>query len=239
MLFAEEAFRELFPDRDIPKIEVVYSSRLGAYNSNVRYTSHSLTFNLSSEWRDVDDSIQKGLTQSLMMRVYKSSKKKTNYTDLYDSFMRHLHRSVPKTKSDPALLSSFERVNTKLLYGQMEKPNLVWGGYTKRVLGNYNYHTDTIRISSYFMDAPLELLDYIMYHELLHKQIKFTTSGGRSLHHSRTFRRKEKEFPRAEHLEKEIHSFLRYKRKPREEDVERSGRGRSIRFGEGLLRWFR
>ncbi len=231
MLFAEEAFRELFPEREIPRIEIRYSSRLGSYNSNVRYTSHSLTFNLSGEWKDVDESIQKGLVQSLMMRVYKSSTKKTNYTDLYDSFMRHLHRSVAKTQSDPALLSSFERVNTTFLYGQMGRPNLVWGKYTKRVLGNYNYHTDTIRISRYFMEAPLEILDYIMYHELLHKQIKFTTSGGRSLHHSSHFRKKEKEFPRAEMLEKEIHSFLRYKRKPREDGNGKKG------GAHGLLRW--
>lgn len=237
--FAEEAYKELFPEKEIPKIEVKYSSRMSPYNSFVRYNQIKISFNMSMEWKEIDDTIKKGLVQSLLMRVYKSRKEKTMYTDLYDSFMRNLHRSVSKDRNDPILEESFIRVNTKFFSSQMERPNLVWGGYTKHVLGNYNYHTDTIRISRYFIDAPHEMLDFIMYHELLHKKIKFKTKRGRSHHHTSHFREKEKEYPGAEEIDKKLHKYIVAKSrelriKQREEErIQIKSRKRT------LLDWFR
>jgi predicted metal-dependent hydrolase len=215
MMFAEKAFQKLFPEKEVPKIKVRYSGRMGPYNSNVTYRGKNFTFSLSREWKEIDESIKKGLVQSLLMRVYKTKVKRTHYTDLYDSFMKHLHRSTSKDKNDPELEASFERVNDKYLSSTLERPNLEWGGYTKRVLGNYNYHTDSIKISSFFKEAPQEMLDYIMYHELLHKKIKFSTSGGRSQHHTKEFRDMEKKYPGFHGMDDKIHNFLVYKRKPR------------------------
>jgi len=246
-LFLEEAFRELFPRKELLHFEIRYVKRMAPYNSYLSYNPHKMILKMSCEWKEIDDSIKKGLAQSLLMRVYKTKIDKTNYTDLYDSFMRHLHRGVNKDKNDPLLEESFNRINKTFFYSQIERPNLEWGGYTKRVLGNYNYHTDTIRISKYFIDAPLELLDFIMYHELLHKKIKFKTKRGRSHHHTSHFREKEKEFPGAEDIDQRLHEYLvkkirSHKKKQREEyktKITGENKPRKKNKLGNLLDWFR
>lgn len=229
MNFAEQAFKELFPQKKLPTIDIKYSGKFSPYNANVYYVNNVYSFKLSKEWRGVDNAIKIGLIQSLFLRIFKKRIKKTMKStlalnsknilsttniDLYYAFTKNLHKSIAKHKSDPILEQSFNRVNEKYFYGWVEIPNLEWGSYTKTTLGNYNYHTDTIRVSKYFETVP-ELLDYIMYHEILHKKVKFKSKNWRAYSHTSEFRKKEKEFPNQKQMEEKIHNFLRYKRRPK------------------------
>jgi predicted metal-dependent hydrolase len=217
MKFEEEAFRELFPSKKMPVIIVNYSGRFSPYNANVKLTGDRLFFSLSKDWKHVDITIRKGLIQNLMLKLYgrKGHKcKKTIYIDLYDSFTKNLHHSIAKTMTDPLLEASFNRVNEKFFFGLVEQPNLGWSGYSKTTLGTYNYQTDTIRVSKFFQDSPLEMLDYIMYHEVLHKKVKFKNTGINVMHHTNEFRKMEKAYPNQKKMEKEIGAFLKWKRKP-------------------------
>lgn len=90
-------------------------------------------------------------------------------------------------------------------------PNLEWGNESFSKLGSYEYGGDLITISKVLEDAPLEILDYIMYHEMLHKKYKFNHKNGRSFHHTAEFKRKEKEYEVKE-IEEELSRFLRVKR---------------------------
>jgi predicted metal-dependent hydrolase len=91
----------------------------------------------------------------------------------------------------------------------MESPNLVWGSDSRRRLATYDYHTDTVKVSTFFQKARQEIIDYLVYHELLHKKLKFSSSGSRSIHHSHEFRHLESEFENAALLEKEIAAMIR------------------------------
>lgn len=245
MRLVEEAYAELFPGREMPSFSLKYSGRFSAYNANVVKKNDELCFSISREWRNVDRSIRKGLLQHLLLKItrdYKGRKhrKSTISIDLYNSFIKNLHQSIPKTKTSPLLEQSFWRVNEKFFFNTIEQPNLGWGAYSKSTLGTYNYQTDTITISRYFEKAPEAFLDYVMYHEMLHKKIKFRASGTKSYHHTSMFRRKEKEFPDAKRMEKEIGDFLRWKRKPRDLAVKnREEREKNKRFGSqfSLKRW--
>ena len=84
--------------------------------------------------------------------------------------------------------------------------NLAWGGFSTSKLGSYEYGSDTVIISNIFKEHP-KLLDYIMYHELLHKKFKFKNSGNRSYHHTKEFKKKEKEFEDPD-IEKKLELFL-------------------------------
>ncbi|MBD3259193.1 hypothetical protein GF371_01020 [Candidatus Woesearchaeota archaeon] len=217
MGFAEEAFKEMFPNKQIPVIILDYSGRFSPYNANVKLANNRLFFSLSKEWKTVDVSIRKGLIQNLLLKLYGRKGEKINktiYIDLYDSFTKNLHHSIAKTKTDPLLEMSFNRVNDRFFYGLIEQPNLEWSGYSKTTLGTYNYQTDTIKVSRFFHDAPEDMLDYIMYHEVLHKKVKFKNTGLNCLHHTYEFRQREREFPDQRKIEKEIGNFLRWKRKP-------------------------
>jgi len=212
---AEKAFKMLYPNKNFDyEISLKYSGKFKAYNANASFCGKKLIFNLSRKWKEVsDEDIKIGLIQSLLLKLFKG-KKKTMNIDLYNIFIKKLHLSIPKTKSDPLLEESFNRVNDKYFYGVIEQPNLKWGSKTSATLGSYEYQTDMITISSIFRSAPLVLLDYVMYHEMLHKKHKFDVKGRRSYHHTSRFKKEEKRFDGQERIEKELKKFCRrYKRK--------------------------
>ncbi|MFT4303153.1 MAG: hypothetical protein ACMXYG_01190 [Candidatus Woesearchaeota archaeon] len=216
MNLAEKAFLKLYPDKDLDtyKISLTYSGKFSLYNGNVRYTYGKYNFGLSSSWKNVSEEIQMGLIQHLMQKVFKT-KIRTLEQDLYDSFIKNVHISVPKDKVDSFLKESFDRVNEKYFLGLVEMPNLVWGQKSFRKMGSYEYASDTITMSRVFIGISLEdryLLDYVMFHEMLHKVHKFKTTNGRSLHHSKTFKNAEKEFEGFEDVDKALSSFLRKKK---------------------------
>ena len=210
MNIAEKAFFELFPDKSLSKKMIVkYSRAFNPYNANVKYAAYSMTFNLSYEWKKVSDEIKLGLIQSLLLRIYKE-KKKTLNIDLYENFIKTVGDYSEVKQSHPVLEQSFKRVNEKYFNGFIDKPNLKWGNHSFSKLGTYEYGSNTVTISRVFEEDE-ELLDYIMYHELLHKKHKFHTKNGRSYHHTSKFRKKEKQFDNPE-IEKKLEKFLKSKK---------------------------
>jgi hypothetical protein len=214
MSLAERAFSELFPDKKLNKeLKIKYSRAFNAYNANVKYTPFSMTFKLSYEWKKVSDEIKIGLIQLLLLKVYKE-KKRTLNLDLYEKFIKSVGDYSLVTETDAILEQSFKRVNDKYFYGMLDQPNLRWGAGSFSKLGCYGYGSNMVTISNIFREddgKTRELLDYIMYHELLHKKHKFHTKDGRSYHHTKHFRDKEKAFDNPR-IEEELKSFLARKR---------------------------
>jgi hypothetical protein len=207
MQIVEEAFKHLYPNKDFNyKVNLKYSAKFKPYNANVRYTSKKLEFSLSRKWKNVSKDIVMGLIQSLLLKVFKGSKD-TIYIDLYNSFIKNLHITIPKDKTNPVLENSFNRINEIYFDNLLEIPNLEWGSFSRAKLGSYDYHTDTITISRIFNNAEPELIDYIMYHEMLHKKMKFRNNKNRSYHHTSEFRKKEKQFKNQKDMERKI-AFL-------------------------------
>ena len=214
MKLVEQAFNELFPEKDLENynLKIKYTDKFKPYNANVRYTKNSLQFNLSKKWRKISKEIQVGLIQGLMLRIFKEKKATTNI-DLYNSFMKNLHISIPKINNDPFLGESFNRVNEKYFFGLVERPNLTWHDSIRR-LGSYEYGTDTISMSK-VLGADTNLLDYVMYHEMLHKKHKFHCKNGRIHHHTKEFREMERKFDNSQEMEERIKSLVRPKARKR------------------------
>lgn len=206
---AKKAFRELFPEKKLPSIDVTFSNNFKPYNANIRY-AYSLSyfeFRLSKRWKLVSEDILLGLFQNLILKVYKE-KKNTLNIDLYEHFTRNLHIAAPKKRPEPELLESFSKLNEKYFYGTLEIPNLKWGKESRTTLGHYNYKNDTITISSIFKKIPCEFLDYIMYHEMLHKKHKFYKKNGRNFHHTKQFKQDEKKFENYDQIQKQMKKIL-------------------------------
>lgn len=210
MNLINQAFQELYPGQELNKaIQIKYSGKFKPYNANVRYTNEFIHFNLSKEWKTVSKEIQIGLIQSLMVKIFKGQPN-TGYRDLYESFIKNLSKYTTATKVDPTLQQSFERVNNQYFDSLMDLPNLEWGSASTSKLGSYEYQTNTISISTIFQDSEEEILDYIMYHEMLHKKFQFKSSNrGRSLHHSNEFKKAEKQFQNVHKVESNLKALLR------------------------------
>ncbi len=207
-----KAFKELYPNRKYNyNISIKYSGRFKGYGANVAANWHKMDFHLSKNWRGVSEEIKIGLYQSLLLKLYGGKKVKKQGTinlDMYDKFIKNIHIAIPKDKTDERLLEIFNKVNDKYFYGLLDPPNLVWGRHSKRQLGSYEYAADTIIISSILKEAPQDLLDYVMYHEMLHKKHKFRSKNGKSYHHTREFKLDERKFENFSEIEKRLSAFL-------------------------------
>ncbi|MEM3126968.1 MAG: hypothetical protein QW331_02790 [Candidatus Woesearchaeota archaeon] len=224
MNLGEEAYFRLFEKTPEKKIMIKFSGKFKPFNANVKYAKDWMTFYLSNEWRDVDKEITIGLLQSLLLKVHKERKDTTNI-DLYHEFSKGLSKYGEVTESDPVLLESFYRVNEKFFENNLEAPNLKWGDESFRTLGKYEYNTNTITISTIFKESDPLLLDYVMYHEMLHKKHSFKSKDGRHSYHSSEFRADEAKFPNQEVMEKKIsYHAAKHRRKTKK---------------RSLLNWFR
>jgi predicted metal-dependent hydrolase len=209
---AEKAFEKLGKKED-KKIILKYSGHLKNFNSNARYNKNMIQFTLSLQWKDVDDDIQIGVIQSLIIRIYKIKGINTDEMKLYETFMKSLSKYAKKHTHDPVLEESFNRVNEQFFNGMMDKPNLIFASESFSKLGSYEYGTDTVYISTIFNNLPeveKKFLDYVIYHELLHKKHSFNVKNGRHQAHTTAFRNDEKKFE--ENMESELSRWLRKKK---------------------------
>lgn len=216
MNLAEKAFVNLFPEKvNIQKFEVKYSAKFSSYNANVRYTPEKMTFSLSREWEDVSEEIVLGLIEHLLCKVYKKDIQTSNQ-DMYASFMKHLAKVARIEEKNPYLLYRFQLINNQFFHGMMTEPNLKWGQSAYRKLGHYEYASDTIVISSIFASAPENtkveaLMDFVLYHEMLHKKHQYNHKAKRAIHHTAAFKADEKKWHDKD-IEKKLSAFLAKKR---------------------------
>lgn len=212
-----KAFRDLFDKEPSYTFKVEYG-HLKEYNAYVIKSFKTITFKLSKRWLNISPMIKIGLFQSLLIKLFRRSKKlkarKTTSLEVYNNFVKGLYLSVEKKKFDPILEESFIRVNKTYFNGSMDKPNLRFGRPAFVKLASYNFHNDTVTVSSIFKDAPNELLDLLMYHELLHKKLKFSGSLLKRFHTYR-FRSDEKKFKNYEIVDEELEEFVRKKMRNR------------------------
>lgn len=95
------------------------------------------------------------------------------------------------------LSASFTRVNARYFASSINRPALVWSRtLTGRKFGHYDFIQDTVMLSRSLDHhaVPELLIDYIMFHELLHKKHGIRWANGRHHAHTPDFRREEKKF---------------------------------------------
>jgi len=212
MGLGERAYEELFGEPPQRRIELSYSGRVKDYGGLVRERIGAIEFVLSKEFREIDEEIQKGLLQQLLCKLYRV-KKKTLAMDLYNSFLKKIGDYATGgggDADDDELRESFERVSARYFDGYLLMPHLKWVGPSTSVLGRYTFATDTVTISSVLRGAG-DALDYVLYHELLHKKHKFEHRGNTTRSHTTAFRNDEKRFRTSNggDPEKALHAWLR------------------------------
>ncbi len=95
------------------------------------------------------------------------------------------------------LAAIFDRVNAAYFAGTLSVPRLTWNKtLTHRKLGHYQFNTDTVMLSLSLDDAvvPPYVVEFVMYHELLHKQLGVKRVNGRRYAHTPEFRDAERRF---------------------------------------------
>lgn len=125
----------------------------------------------------------------------------------------------------------FEEINARYFGSGLQRPQLSWSrARTRRVLGHHDHVHGAIVISR-TLDSPRIprfVVEYVLYHEMLHVAHPPKVVSGRTIYHSRQFRADERRFQQLEEALgwlDQIAAPARPKRRPRARKP-RQARGR-------------
>jgi hypothetical protein len=93
----------------------------------------------------------------------------------------------------------FAELNQRYFAGKLEQPLLSWSPRrSRRVLGHHDHVHRTIIISRTLDEPriPRFVLEYVLYHEMLHVKHPPRVVSGRTIYHGREFRKEERSFER-------------------------------------------
>ena len=99
----------------------------------------------------------------------------------------------------------FDRLNDRFFGGMMGRPELSWSRSASRVLlGHFDAAHNTIIVSRIFdlPQTPRLLVEYIVYHEMLHLKYPVVHRGSRRCVHPPDFRAEEQRFPHYEEAQR-------------------------------------
>lgn len=106
----------------------------------------------------------------------------------------------------------FEKVNQTYFSSTLDKPKLCWSRtYSKRKFGHYEPSRDRVVISLN-LDAkqiPSYVVEFVMYHELLHKAHGHRNQNGRRMVHTPEFRMDERKFKQYLQAEQHLSRLVR------------------------------
>lgn len=192
---------------------------------SIRKRNNRIYIRVSDVFFDAPDEVLLSLGKILLAKL---NKKRINQKDrlMYNQYISNkslqekASKIVSKRKRKVKIIKgfyrdldkSFERVNKEYFKGCMEKPVLTWSSRrAKRTLGRYDPERDVVSITR-MLDSPTvpeELLDFIMYHELLHKKHGVKVKGSRRRIHTPEFRKDEKRFRNYQKMKKLMENVAR------------------------------
>jgi predicted metal-dependent hydrolase len=137
-----------------------------------------------------------------------SEKSRLRYREyIYSDEIRNKTKNSRKVRAKPRipqpkgkfydLEECFENINSKYFHGALTKPTLKWSTRkSKTNLGHYDMDLDTLIVSKKLdsKNTPKYVVEYIVYHELLHQRYPGKYKNGQWVVHTPEFKQSEKLF---------------------------------------------
>lgn len=209
-----EAFRQLEPRRSVPDIDVRFYPYAGLHHT-IRVRSGRVYVRISDVFNNAPSDIHRALafvlvakllsrrTPDVHERIYREYACSPQILRASDIARRRRGRKVILSALGSVydLDAMFIRLNRRHFDGMLEKPTLTWSKRrTRRILGHHDPVHDTIVISKTLdaIDVPAWVVEYILYHEMLHIKHPARLIHGRRYYHTSAFRTDERRFPHYE-----------------------------------------
>lgn len=223
--FYEEAFRVLDPMRAMPEIEVVFYPYVGI-NHTIRIRGGAAYVRLAEICQTAPLEIQRALAYILVAKLLRK-KVSPLASKIYQSFVKSQEmqtRAVEnrRAKGRKIITSArgeihdldevFERLNRSYFKDSIKKPTLSWSARkTYRILGHHDATHETIIISKSLdsVKVPPYVVEFVVFHEMLHIFHPTQHRDGRRYNHTPQFRRDERQFAYYEQAEKWIEQNAR------------------------------
>jgi hypothetical protein len=189
--------------------------------STVREQQGRLQFRLSDHLAGAPDLVLEGVFSVLLCRMHGLPERRADAGALaaYRAYVRGAGLETKRSESrrlrgrkhiDPvgthrSLLESYLRVTLDMGLCMANAPTLSWSRtVSRRRLGHWDEAHNTIVISRVLDDdrVPGFVLDYVLYHELLHVLFPIEYGADRRRVHPPTFKQAERRFPRWQEAER-------------------------------------
>lgn len=197
-----------------------YSSRSLRHSIHVK--RGIIQVKIADSMRDAPEPILKALCTILLLKLFKIKvdrrlyKIYREYLDENPSLLKTIQKRPPSQRYTPKghyfnLTEIFNEINRQYFEGRLQLPVLGWSlRKAYRRLGFYNQEKNLLVISRIFdsKKVPRNVIEYLMYHEMLHIAIPIKKVNSRRQVHSSEFKRLEKSFPQYEEIQKWLNKNL-------------------------------
>jgi len=219
-VYRQKAIRSRLHPRGVTA-EVAYRPWANA-NGRVRLDGEVLHAELSDLWRAAPSDVVEALAEILISKLFRR-KVSPEFSDRYREWvnteeihgeMARLRRERGRKSYAPPqgachdLEAMFDTVNLEYFQGRVAKPKLGWSrAVSSSLLGHYDPPHGTIILNRALdtPETPVLVVEFILYHEMLHILHPIELRAGRRHIHTRAFRAAEKRF----HGYEEAKKFIR------------------------------
>jgi Predicted metal-dependent hydrolase len=223
--FYAEAFAHYDRDRNPPPISVEFYPYIGI-NHTIRIRSGQAFVRLTELCREMPAEEHRSLAYILVSKLYRRKAPKW-MRERYSNFIKSDEIRISSTESKRArgrkvltgttgsvydLAEIFDNLNDRYFSGRLSKPSLTWSARkTYRILGHHDSTLDTIVISRSLdtIQTPRYVVEYVMFHEMLHVHHPTIHQNGRRYNHTAAFRRDEEKFEHFHIAERWIENNVR------------------------------
>jgi len=194
-------------------VEFVNSATFGRY----RQQGGAVRIELAEGFIAADDGVLEALIGSVVLEKSAGRRKRYvdfTHTEAYRDVLLELDLAAEVDADQPRgaahdLDEVFEAVNAAYFGGRMSRPRLAWSDrLSTRQNGRFVPHHDRVVVSR-TLDSPSVprfVVEFVVYHELLHRKLGSVWSGSRARFHTSEFRREERRFARWQEAEEWLRS---------------------------------
>ncbi len=210
----QDTYSDLRPGTSPPEMKIEFFA-FANVNNTVRLRNGKLLVRLSDLLEGAPEPVLRAIAHILLAKMYRKAidrgqaARYRRYVGSHDIVRKaHLVRQIrgrkllrPPRGHFYDLDAIFEDLNTRFFHGLMARPRMSWSQTkTRRILGHYDPAHNAIVISRIFdhPGVPSYVLEYIVYHEMLHLKHPVKLRGSRRCVHSAEFQAAEKLFPRVD-----------------------------------------
>ncbi|HET7892097.1 MAG TPA: M48 family peptidase [Candidatus Sulfotelmatobacter sp.] len=207
----QETYRELRPASSVPELKIEFFA-FANINNTIRLRNGKLLVRLSDLLEGAPEAVLRAIAHILLAKMYRrpidrgQAARYRQYVASHDIVRKaHLVRQMRGRKRLRSarghfydLDAIFEDLNSRFFHGLLGRPRMSWSQTkTRRILGHYDPAHNAIIISRIFdhVAVPRYVLEYIVYHEMLHLKHPVRLRGTRRCVHSADFQAEEKLFP--------------------------------------------
>jgi hypothetical protein len=215
-----KVFLRLKINQPLPRFQAEYRPFAGL-RSTISVRNNHVQVRISDVLEDAPHLVLEALAEILVAQVFRRRASR----EARECYLAYVFRPAVRRRIDDArrrrsrkrclpargrcydLNNIFQRLNRLFFGGELSTQRLGWSSRRWRtILGHYDSANTTIVISR-LLDSPAVpryLIEYLVYHEMLHVRFPTERNGFRRVLHSRQFREWEKKFPKYEQARRDL-----------------------------------